>query len=108
LLILIRFFLPQFPDGARIQDMRQQPEIELTIPKLPQGATSDNVRVALAIDQSGKIVGCEAGKRERDEKLAAIVCKDKARLGLRPLSNAAGQPIAYITQAIVRVTARNP
>jgi hypothetical protein len=104
---LLKLTVPNTREGNRIADLRQAPDLEWTVNRLPNEAWNAQITVALAVDSTGRVTDCGAGRGETLAKLISAVCADTSRFGTFPVQTIAGKPIPYVTQRIVRLVRAN-
>jgi hypothetical protein len=98
---MIRLYLPDTKQGQQIMGLRQSPDAEIVVNKLPNNTASD-VSIILAYDSAGRVTDCVPSEHESEIPLANVACGQRALFDNVIQKDLAGQPVAYVTRKRVR------
>jgi len=104
---LITFFIPDTDEGKKIGALRQVPDAELTVNRLPKNEQAD-VSVILAFDTEGRVTDCAPSENEKLLSLANLACDQRALFDNALQRDQSGQLIAYVTRKKIRFIPSTP
>lgn len=99
-----KFFLPGTAQGYRVSTIMSDPEIELTVNKLPvSGVNQLDGFLTLLIDKTGAAIDCAVNKEPNKTTLPETICAYKTKIVQDIKLNNADTPIEYVIEIRVRL-----
>jgi Gram-negative bacterial TonB protein C-terminal len=97
---LIKMWQPDTDDGRAIEALKDPPDVELSVNKLPDAAKAET-KILLLVDATGRPADCS---HESGDAAGAIACSAREQLGVVKVTDPNGNPVSYVTEVTVRVT----
>lgn len=104
---LLRYFLPDTPDGDKIAALRRAADGEVEVSRLPNGASSATVDVVLLIDSEGRVADCGPIEPKQPMELVAAICRSQRLQQHDTVRDRESRPVSYVTKLEFEVTARS-
>ncbi|WP_225206971.1 energy transducer TonB [Novosphingobium huizhouense] len=100
---MVRLYVPG-PATAEIAAARMAPAADVRLAGVPGNAASEDVTLVTAVDARGVVIQC-GPKREEQRNLAEAICTQAKALRPAVVRDAAGTPMPYISETLVRARA---
>ena len=97
---LIKMWQPDTNDGRAIEALKDSPDVERSVNRLPDGAAEKEAEVSLLVEATGDVADCAA---KPGDAIGVIACSARDQLGATKVPNPAGEFVAYVTKVKVRV-----
>jgi hypothetical protein len=105
---LMRTSVFYFPISPSASVRQLEPDASLTVNFLPGNIELADVYLQLAVDEAGKVIGCESGSAKEQVAMAAAICGSPDTLDVRPTTDKKGRPIPYVTRRMIRLVLAKP
>ena len=93
---MLRFIIPNSPQGAAVKASSAVPDLELTVSRLPNGQEA-HATIVLAIDPSGIVTDCDGFGPKPNPALIKVACNQRSVFNGAIEYDGGGKPIPYVT-----------
>ena len=98
---LIKMWIPDTSEGRAIAALKDPPDVELSVNKLPNGAAEAETDVSLLVDSTERVADCAF---KSADPIGAIACSARDQLDVGKVADPDGKPVSYVTKVKVRIT----
>ncbi len=102
---LDRLWLPGTGQGFEIASLSRSTATRLRFSAMPAGVAAGTARVALEVNAAAAITDCGAADASAPAELVRLICVNRIHLIVKPLTDAKGAPVAYVTALDVEAAA---